>query len=256
MQGHIASFSSPIKWIRQGLQAIRQAPFGMVSICIFYVFTMSILGTLPFIGLVLAALFMPFGTLLIIQGTKDAYDGREPDYGVIVRLFKDRPMRYRLFRIGLVYAAFLLVANYIYLLTAMDEMSQWQVSNGEIVCQSVLDHFPWTAAIITLLCYTAGQMATWFAPALVAWKNMTLGKAIFYSFFGCLRNWLAILVLLILLGVITMLCSFGTIFLASALGISDYAIYIMTPIAFVLTAITYSTIWPMWADIYGDIAVD
>ena len=53
-----------------------------------------------------------------------------------------------------------------------------------------------------------------------------------------------------------MLCSFGTIFLASALGISDYAIYIMTPIAFVLTAITYSTIWPMWADIYGDIAVD
>lgn len=53
-----------------------------------------------------------------------------------------------------------------------------------------------------------------------------------------------------------MLCSFGSIFLASALGISDYAIYIMTPIAFILTAITYSTIWPMWDDIYGDIAVD
>ena len=72
MQGHIASFSSPIKWLRQGLSAIRQAPFGMVSICIFYVFTMSVLGALPMFGLVVAAFFMPFGTMLIIEGTREA----------------------------------------------------------------------------------------------------------------------------------------------------------------------------------------
>ena len=72
MQGHIASFTSPFKWLREGLSAVRQAPFGMVSVCIFYVFTMSVLGALPLFGLVLAAFFMPFGTMLVIQGTKDS----------------------------------------------------------------------------------------------------------------------------------------------------------------------------------------
>ena len=133
MQGHIASFSSPIKWLRQGLSAIRQAPFGMVSICIFYVFTMSVLGALPMFGLVVAAFFMPFGTMLIIEGTREAYEGRQPSYGVLVELFKDPFKRSRLMRVGVIYAAFLLVANYLYIFMAVDEVSQWQVVDG-LVC--------------------------------------------------------------------------------------------------------------------------
>ena len=74
MQGHIASFSSPVKWLREGFHAIRLAPFGMVSICIFYAFTMSVLGALPMLGLVIAAFFMPFGTMLVIDGTRQAFE--------------------------------------------------------------------------------------------------------------------------------------------------------------------------------------
>ena len=182
MQGHIASFSSPIKWIREGLSAIRQAPFGMVSVCIFYVFTMTALGSLPLFGLVLAAFFMPFGTMLVIEGTRDAYQGKQPNYSVLIDLFKDSYKRYRLMRVGVLYAVFILVANYIYIFMAMDEVSQWKIIDGRLDWASVRANFPWSAVIVTVVVYALGQMATWFAPALVTWKNMAVGKSIFTLF--------------------------------------------------------------------------
>ena len=256
MQGHIASFTSPFKWLREGLSAVRQAPFGMVSVCIFYVVTMSVLGALPLFGLVLAAFFMPFGTMLVIQGTKDACEGRQPMYSVLFDLYKDRTKRFLLMRVGVIYAVFILVANYAYVFFAVDYVSQWKVIDGRLDWASVLDNFPWTAAIITVIIYALGQMATWFAPALVTWKNMTVGKAIFYSFFGCLRNWLAVIVLLVVIFAFTMICALAVIFLLDFVNLTDYALFFLTPVGFFLTTVAYSTMWPMWVDIFGDVTSD
>lgn len=207
-------------------------------------------------GLVVAAFFMPFGTMLIIEGTREAYEGRQPSYGVLIELFKDPFKRSRLMRVGVIYAAFLLVANYLYIFMAVDEVSQWQVVDGRLNWDSVYANFPWSAAVVTVIIYALGQMATWFAPALVTWKNMAVGKAIFYSFFGCLRNWLAIVVLLILIFGFTVLCALAVIFITESLGISDLSIFVLMPIAFFLTTVAYGTIWPMWIDIFGDVNAD
>ena len=207
-------------------------------------------------GLVVAAFFMPFGTMLIIEGTREAYEGRQPSYGVLVELFKDPFKRSRLMRVGVIYAAFLLVANYLYIFMAVDEVSQWQVVDGRLNWDSVYANFPWSAAVVTVIIYALGQMATWFAPALVTWKNMAVGKAIFYSFFGCLRNWLAIVVLLILIFGFTVLSALAVIFITESLGIGDLSIFVLMPIAFFLTTVAYGTIWPMWIDIFGDVNAD
>ena len=207
-------------------------------------------------GLVVAAFFMPFGTMLIIEGTREAYEGRQPSYGVLVELFKDPFKRSQLMRVGVIYAAFLLVANYLYIFMAVDEVSQWQVVDGRLNWDSVYAYFSWPAAGVTVIIYALGQMATWFAPALVTWKNMAVGKAIFYSFFGCLRNWLAIVVLLILIFGFTVLCALAVIFITESLGISDLSIFVLMPIAFFLTTVAYGTIWPMWVDIFGDVNAD
>ena len=207
-------------------------------------------------GHVVAAFFMPFGTMLIIEGTREAYEGRQPSYGVLVELFKDPFKRSQLMRVGVIYAAFLLVANYLYIFMAVDEVSQWQVVDGRLNWDSVYANFPWSAAVVTVIIYALGQMATWFAPALVTWKNMAVGKAIFYSFFGCLRNWLAIVVLLILIFGFTVLCALAVIFITESLGISDLSIFVLMPIAFFLTTVAYGTIWPMWVDIFGDVNAD
>ena len=185
-----------------------------------------------------------------------AREGRQPAYGILIDLFKDPVKRSRLMRVGAVYALFLLIANYLYIFMAVDEVSQWKVVDGRLDWASVYANFPWSAAIVTVVVYALGQMATWFAPALVTWKNMTVGKSVFYSFFGCLRNWLAILVLLFIIFGITVAAAFAVIILCDSLGLGDVSIFILTPIAFFLTTVAYSTIWPMWVDIFGDVNSD
>ena len=254
MQGHIATFSSPIKWLREGLSAVRQAPFGMVSICIFYVFTMSLLGALPVVGLVIAAFFMPFGTMLVLNGTRQASEGRQPAYGILADLFKNPLLRSRLMNIGAIYSIFIIVANYAYIFLAVDQVSQWEIIDGRLNWNSVLEHFPWTAAIVTVIVYAAGQMATWFSPALVTLKNMPVGKATFYSFFGCLRNWLPILILLVIIFGVTVFGAYVLIVLTETFRIGDYSLFFLTPLAFFITTVAYSTIWPMWVDIFGDVS--
>ena len=135
-------------------------------------------------------------------------------------------------------------------------MSQWEIVDGRLNWDSVYANFPWTAAVVTVMVYAIGQMATWFSPALVAWKNMTVGKATFYSFFGCLRNWLPILILLFIIFGITLLSAFVVIVSTQALGVGDYSLFFLTPLAFLLTTVAYSTIWPMWIDIFGDVSMN
>ena len=256
MQGHIATFSSPIRWLKVGLKAIRQSMFGMITVTMVYIFAMSMLGSLPFGGLIAAAIFMPFGTMLIVRATKDAYEGRAPTYSILKEMVTEPSQRSRQIRLGLIYGAFLLAANFAYSYLALDYMRQWEVANNRLVWSSVWAHMPWSAIIGAFVIFVSGQMATWFAPMLIGWKNMTVGKAIFYSFFGCLRNWMACSVLALIIGVLTFACGMGASFILLTLGMTEYSIFLMAPLAFFISALAYGTIWPMWIDIYGDIAVE
>ena len=49
---------------------------------------MSVLTALPFIGIVGTALFMPFGTMLVIKATQDSWYKRQPDYQILFALFR------------------------------------------------------------------------------------------------------------------------------------------------------------------------
>lgn len=256
MQGHIATFSSPLRWLSSGFKALRQSIFGMMTVTMFYVFTMSFLGSLPFAGLVAAALFMPFGTMLIVRATQQAHDNEQITYRILVEMVREPSQRSRQIQIGLIYGAFLVSANFAFTFLALDTMRQWQLQNGDLVWSTVWNNMPWFALIVTVIIFTAGQMATWFAPMLVGWKNMKVGKALFYSFFGCLRNWLPILVLTIILVTITIGGGMLASLLLISFSLSSYSIYILAPFAFFVSALAYSTIWPMWIDIYGDIAVE
>lgn len=253
MQSRIASFSSPMKWLSIGAQAIRNQTLGMISVTMFYVFMMSLLGALPIAGLLLAAIFMPFGTLLIAEGTRDALLDQTPRYGRLLDVWRTPKWRTPMIRLGVIYACFLFAANYLYLFTSMDAMKQWQTVDGQLVWETVWNNIPWTALILTTASFLIGQMCTWFAPMLIVHKDMSVGKAVFYSFFGCLRNWGAALVLMIIIVAMTVGSALVISTLVNMLGIHTWAAFIFMPLAFGLTSWAYSTIWPMWVDIFGDV---
>lgn len=50
------------------------------------------------------------------------------------------------------------------------------------------------AGQLALLLFAPLMMAYWYAPVLVAWHQLSVAKALFFSFVACRRNWRAFLV--------------------------------------------------------------
>ena len=241
-------------WFIQALRATQSKPLGLMGIAIFYIMGMGLLSALPIFGPVLAALFMPFGTVFLAWSTRDALQGKIPSFSTLSTIWKDFPTRVNLFRVGLVFGFFLVTVNALYGWLSADEISQWTIQNDRLVWSSVLEHFPYDALIVVLLIYVPGLMATWFAPMLVAEKNMVWGKAVFYSFFGCLRNLLPIIFLRIILFTAVTLVAIAAVLLCDSLGINQMQSLVMTPIAFLSSTVIYATYWPMYKDLFGDVA--
>jgi hypothetical protein len=94
----------------------------------------------------------------------------------------------------------------IYLIAMLLTLVLANVSTGgaltQMVQQGKLAQVDTTALILPLLAYTLISMAFWFAPVLAAWKELKPPKALFFSFFACLRNWRAFSVYSIAWGLI------------------------------------------------------
>ncbi len=256
MQGHVAAITSPIDWMKTGFKAVGNRTLGLGSIVTFYVFVMSMLSALPYVGLIATALFMPFGTVLVMKATEEAFNDEDPRYGILKTLFANSEIRTPLIRTGLVYGGFLLAAQFGYTMLAVDSMQQWQIADNRLVWDSVWANFPYAGVIVAVLLYLLGQMVTWFAPALIVFKKQALTKALFYSFFGCLRNFGALLVLTVLLGLLTAGAGLACTFVINTFGLADFSMFIIIPVALAITTVSYSTLWPMWETIYGDVSVD
>jgi hypothetical protein len=61
--------------------------------------------------------------------------------------------------------------------------------------EDLLEERPADAGLqVTLILMVPVLMAFWFAPLLAAWDDLPAGKALFFSFIACLRNWRPFLV--------------------------------------------------------------
>lgn len=83
---------------------------------------------------------------------------------------------------------------------------------------------------------------------------MSWGKAVFYSFFGCLRNIVPVIVLLVL--VVGVIAVFGMLAaaLVAALGASDAVIsFVVVPLSFLVLTVIYAVYWPMYASLFEDV---
>ena len=90
-------------------------------------------------------------------------------------------------------------------------------------------------------------MLTWFAPQLVAWHRQPVGKAMFFSLFACWRNRWPFLVLGLALGFLFIGVSWSATLLMNVLELSPtLGSMLLAPIALVLTAVAYSTQYPIY----------
>lgn len=238
-------------WFQAGLAAVRREPLSLAVVAIFYMSTMAILSILPVVGSLAASLFMPFGTVFLGRAVKVTMQGKQPGFALLAEIFRDARHRRALFNVGLVFAVALSLTNLVFDWLAADAVAQWgSLENGRLDWSTVSQHIPYDAMIAAAVIYIPALMATWFAPLLVSEKSMSAGKALFYSFFGCLRNILAVIVLGVVLSVAIGVAAALLVFLISFLELTGSEMFLITPFAFIASTITYACYWPMYQTLF------
>jgi len=236
-----------LTWLRDALTLYRRQPFAFTSLVILYTIGVSLLAYVPFVGLPLAAVLVPFGTLGLTLAGRDAERGKMPMPTLMVEPFRDPQQRKELALLGFINAALVLLLVTLVSLLAADELAKWTLVDGQIDPASAAQNFPWDAIIVAALVYLPILMVTWFAPQLVAWHRLPIAKALFFSFFTCWRNRWPFLMLAAALSVL----SFAVIFLVTQLlqifGASpQLASMLFAPIALILISIGYATQYPIY----------
>lgn len=254
-ESKILSAAGGVTCLRTAVTAMRREPLALTGIALFYLIVMGVLSSIPAAGLVASSLFMPFGSVFLGRSTRTVLAGKTPSYGALGAIFQDKWLVRQLFFVGLVFGGVVITVNMLYGLLSAADVAAWKTDeNDRLVWSSVAEHFPWTAMIAGLIIYIPGLMATWFSPLLVSEKRMSWAKSLFYSFFGCLKNVPAILVLGILL--FTLITGFAAfaLFVPGALGIPNAEIYLLVPLSMAACALCYATYWPLYEMLFGNVA--
>ena len=244
-------------WLREGLALYWRQPFAFTALVILYTMALMLLSNVPVIGLPMAAVLVPFGTVGLTLAGRIAEKGGMPLPALLLDGFRQGPQRAPLLRLGFLHAAMVLALVLVASVFAMDELRNWKVSDGQLDPTSVSQNIPWDALVVSVLLYAPVLMLTWFAPQLVAWHRQPVGKALFFSFFACWRNKWPFLVLGLVLMALSLGVGYLTTELLRALGLSpQMTSMLFAPVAMVMTSITYATQYPIYRAIIEPQAAD
>ncbi len=240
-----------LTWLRDALVLYRRQPFAFTSLVILYTMVVTLLAYVPFIGMPLAAVLIPFGTIGMTLAGRDAERGVMPMPTLMAQPFRDARQRKALAQLGFINATMVLVLVLLVSILAADELANWKIVDGQIDTATAGSNFPWDAILVAAVLYLPILMLTWFAPQLVAWHGQPIGKALFFSFFVCWRNRWPFLTLAAALMALT----FGVVFvvtqLLQAFGVSpQLASMLFAPVVLVLISISYATQYPIYRSLF------
>ncbi len=246
MQVRTVSAATGWTWLREGLALLRRQAFAFTALVVLYSMVLMVIANIPLIGLPLAAILVPFGTLGITAAGRDAERNVMPLPSLLIDGFKG-PQRNALLSLGVIHAGLILVLVLVTTLFARDELANWKVVEGQVDAATVAANVPWDAITVATLVYVPILMLTWFAPQLVAWHRQPVAKALFFSLFACWRNRWPFLVLGLAFSGLVVAVSWLFSMLMSLLGVSpQLGSMLMAPIALLLTCVAYSTQYPIY----------
>ena len=246
-------------WIRQGFQYFRQQPMEFISLFLAYLFFVLILGLIsysvaaliPHFGQILTFILLPLFTLPFMQACKDVDEGMRVRPQLILTGYRS-PQLMSLLALGLLYLIAAVVALFastlidgglfLQLLTESDKLDPAMLEEGNMAA----------AMLFAMLIYAGALMVLWFAGPLIAWQNMSLFKAVFYSFFASLKSMRAFFIFALSWFAVAGIIPAILMVLISALtGSQDAVVMLMLPVSLLSNVILYCTFYPSYKSVFG-----
>lgn len=178
------------RWVSEGFALFRRNPGVLALMVVGYWFILGAVNLVPVLGGVVATLLVPALSVGVLTACRTIDTRHTALPHLLFAGLRQRPGPLIALG-GLNFLASLLVLSLVSLLDG-GTLMRW-MTTGVRPDPEELGGLA-GAAQVGLAIYVPVFMAFWYAPQLVAWHGHSLGKALFFSFFACLRNWRAFLV--------------------------------------------------------------
>lgn len=236
-------------WLKEGLQLWRRNPALLTFASFGYLLMLVLVSVVPFIGQVLASLLMPVLSLGVLNTCQAIAKGRKAGPDILFSGFQQN-----LAALVLIGATYLGGSLLVLLLTSVADggaLLQVMTSGGKLEPEVATSAGFTLALLLAVTLSTPVMMAYWFAPLLAGWWNIPAPKAMFFSFFACLRNWrpfLAYSIGLTLFGAILPGVVLGVIGMASP----TLATLLSVPLPLLLIPMIFGSFYANACDIFGE----
>jgi len=197
------------KWLAEGMRLFRQSPGWWTLLVLYYWVLIAFVNRIDYVGSLIVAVCLPAFSVSFMVVCEELRHGRA-------------------LRISLVFSGFqrhlrtMLILGVLYLLGIAASLGISSLADGGILMNWLLLNNPPSEAVIregrlsgslllAAITATPMLMAFWFAPVLASFENLPAAKALFFSFFACMRNWRA---LIVYGGAVTIFALFISIFVA------------------------------------------
>jgi hypothetical protein len=251
MRARIVPAAQGARWLISGWRLFRVAPLGWLAATLAYWLLMSIASLVPFVGGAVAVVLVPAFTVGFMALARAADRGGTVQLSLLFDGFRH-------------YVRSQLILGAIYLGAFAAVLGASAAADGGTLAgallagrrpaQEALDEDGMlAAAAIAAAAYLPVMAAFWFAPALAAWHATGALKALFFSFFGCLLNWRALLAYGSLVALVAMALPFAALNLLALAGAN--AAPLAAPLALALIVfllpLLFASFYASYRDVFG-----
>ena len=242
-------------WVKEGFAVFRKQPMALSTLFLSYLFMMVALGIIPVLGQILPLILLPIFSLAFLRASAQVNLGERVTPVLLFAAFRSPAVK-RLLALGVAQLAITIVI--LALSALLDGGIFWKVISGQTLLDTTIlatTNMP-LALIVSALLYVPATMAFWYAAPLVAWHDMGIGKAMFYSFFAMYRQTRAFLIYSIGWAVVgVLLPTMASLLLALLFNNAGIIVAIMMPLSLLLTVVLYCSFYVTYTDVFGTDAV-
>ena len=249
MKLNIVPARTGLTWVKLGIQTFIKQPLAMSGLFFMFMAMLSLATLVPFVGAALALALLPAATLGLMAATQEATKGKFPMPSILISAFRAGQQRKRAMMVlGALYAAGFLALMAVSALFDGGQFAKLYLVGGKISEELVMQSGFQTAMWVALALYLPLSLLFWHAPALVHWHGVSPVKSLFFSFMACYKNFGAFTVFGLAWSGVFILAATTVALIASALGNPTLATVVMFPVALVIVAMFFTSIYFTFRD--------
>lgn len=253
LQAAILPPQAALAWIVQGYALFRQQTMALIFWSLATSLLITLSAAIPLLGQIAIVTLSPLITFLTLCAGHNIARGVRMQADMWLAPLKSPGVLAAQLRLGLVYMVFIFAAAVLAVAPFVSGLAELVRSSTEADYAALARAIMSGPMLVFGLLYLLISALFWHAPALVGWHQVKLKRALFYSMVACWRNkWAILLYVAVWAGLF-----YGTYELFGLLGSAGIQAgllaWISMPLDILLTALLYSTFYPLYASIFQSV---